>query len=249
MTPTHRPRPRTPARRRRRRRPGRPPGPGRGRQRDQLRRPARGRPGLAERRRRVDPPGRPGRRLRPRRQPRRCWPRSSGALDVKVELSGGIRDDDVAGPRPGHRRHPRQPRHRRAGEPGVGRPAIARYGDADRRRPGRARHHAGRPRLDQGGRRPLGGAGPPRGRRLRPLRRHRRHQGRHAARPEPRPAARGVRAHRPSPSSPPAASPASTTCARCASWSRPASRAPSSARRCTPGAFTLPEALDVAGRR
>ena len=43
-------------------------------------------------------------------------------LDVKVELSGGIRDDDVAAGGAGDRRGPGQHRHRRAGEPGLVRP-------------------------------------------------------------------------------------------------------------------------------
>ena len=39
-----------------------------------------------------------------------------GKLDVAVELSGGIRDDDVADGGAGHRLRQGQPRHRRAGE-------------------------------------------------------------------------------------------------------------------------------------
>ena len=104
-----------------------------------------------------------------------------GRLDIKVELSGGLRDDEsleaaldlgvarvnlgtaaLENPEwtaPGHRPLWRQ----------------------DRRRTRRPRNHAGRPRLDQGRRRPLGGPGPPRRSRLRPLRGHGRHQGRHPA--------------------------------------------------------------------
>ena len=53
-----------------------------------------------------------------------------GKLDVKVEMSGGIRDDESLERRAGHRLRPGQPRHRRAGEPGLGaREAIARHGD------------------------------------------------------------------------------------------------------------------------
>ena len=73
----------------------------------------------------------------------------------------------------------------------------------------------------------------PRGGRLQPLRRHRRDQGRHAAGPEPRTAARGHRRARRSPSSRPAASRTSTTSPRCATSCRTASRARSSARRST----------------
>ena len=49
---------------------------------------------MAARRRRVGAPGRPRRRLRPRQQPRAARPRWSAQLDVDVELSGGIRDDE-----------------------------------------------------------------------------------------------------------------------------------------------------------
>ena len=59
----------------------------------------------------------------------------------------------------------------------------------------RRRPPARRARLDHRRRRPLGDPRPPRPRRLRALRRHRRQQGRHAAGPERRPAARGRRGH------------------------------------------------------
>ena len=39
-----------------------------------------------------------------------------GTLDVKVEMSGGIRDDASLEAAPGHRVHRGQYRHRRAGE-------------------------------------------------------------------------------------------------------------------------------------
>ena len=42
---------------------------------------------------RVDPPGRPRRRVRPRLQPRTAG-RGRRQLDIAVEMSGGIRDDD-----------------------------------------------------------------------------------------------------------------------------------------------------------
>ena len=89
----------------------------------------------------------------------------------------------VAGGRDGDRLPPGQHRHRRARAARVvRRSVIAEYGDRvavglDVRGP-----HAGRPRLDPRGRRPLRGAGPARRRGLRPLRRHRRQQGRHARR-------------------------------------------------------------------
>ena len=96
-----------------------------------------------------------------------------------------------------HRLPPGQPRHRRARGPRVDRRGHRRARRPDRRRPRRARHDAGRPRAGPGGRRPVGDPRAPRPRGLRPLRRHRRQQGRHARGPEPRPAARGVRPHRP----------------------------------------------------
>ena len=158
---------------------------------------------------------------------------------------------DQAGPRRagrGLRRHPRrpqprgrarerrrahQPRHRGAGEPGVGRRRHRPLRRRDRGRARRARHDPRRARLDAGGRRPLDGARAPRGGRLQPLRRHRRHEGRHAAGAEPRAAARDHLAHDRSRSSPRAASRASTTSSRCATSCRSASRARSSARRST----------------
>ena len=95
----------------------------------------------------------------------------------------------------GDRLPPGEPRHRGPGVARVVRAGHRRVRRPDRRRPRRARHPAGRPRLDQGGRRALRDPGPPRRRGLRPLRGHRHHQGRHAARPQPRPAARGLRRH------------------------------------------------------
>ena len=168
---------------------------------------------------------------------------------VKVELSGGIRDDASVERALGTGATRDQPRHGRPGEPGVDRPASSgRYGEQIAVGPRRARHDARRARLDEGRRGPLGGARPARGRRLRALRRHRRQQGRHAA------TAR-----------------TSSCCSRCApAPTRPviASGGVSSLedlrvlRTLVPlgvegaivgkalyaGAFTLPEALDVAGR-
>ena len=54
-----------------------------------------------------------------------------GKLDVAVELSGGIRDDDSLDRGAGDRLRPREPRHRRAGEP-----AVVRQGRRRARRPG-----------------------------------------------------------------------------------------------------------------
>ena len=158
-----------------------------------------------------------------------------GRLDVAVELSGGIRDDAVAGGGARNRLRARQPRHGGAGGPAVDRTRHRRARRPHRRRARRAGHDPGGPRLDPGGRRPVGDARPARRGRLRPLRAHRRHQGRHAARPQPRPAARVLRAHGPAGRRERRRVDASTTSRRCARWSRSASRAPSSARRCTPG--------------
>jgi phosphoribosylanthranilate isomerase len=74
-----------------------------------------------------------------------------GKLDVRVELSGGIRDDASLEARDGHRLRPGQPRHRRAGEPGVdpdGHRPVRRPG---RGRPRRPRHDARGPWLDREG--------------------------------------------------------------------------------------------------
>src|ERR1700761_863591 len=182
--------------RRRGRRPGRPAGPGRGRHRDRLRRPHGGRAGLAAGRRGLDPPGRPGRRLRPRlqRRPARPGGPPPGPAGRAVRRHPRRR---IAGHRPGHRLHPGQPGHGRAGAAGLGPLGDRAAWRPDRRRPGRARHPAGRPRLDLRRRRPVRDPGPAERRRLRPLRGHRRDQGRHPPRPQPGPAARRVRPHRP----------------------------------------------------
>ena len=105
-----------------------------------------------------------------------------GALDIQVEMSGGIRDDEslAAALATGCRRV-------NIGTAALEQPewcarVIAEHGDRIADRPRRPRPHARRARLDPRGRRPLRGAGPPRRRGLRPLRRHRRQQGRHARR-------------------------------------------------------------------
>ncbi len=106
-------------------------------------------------------------------------------------------------------------------------------------------NHAGEPRLDRGRRGPVGGARPARGRRVRPLRGDRRHEGRHAAGAERRAPARGLRPHRP---------------ARGGLGRHLDARGPPSAARAGAarlegaiigkalysGAFTLPAALDIA---
>ena len=165
-------------------------------------------------------------------------------IDIKVELSGGIRDDASL---------------RRALDTGCARvnigtaaledpawcaQAIAEFGDrvavgldvkiADGRHRLAARGWVSRRR------RPLERARPPRRRGLRALRRHRRRPGRHAD-----------RARTPSCSRPSAPAPtgrwwpragwrASTTCGRSPRWPRSGSRAPSSARPCTRGRSPSP---------
>ncbi len=134
-------------------------------------------------------PGRPRRRVRPRAEPR------AAGRDRRQARHQG-RDERrhprrrVARGRDGDRLPPRQHRHRRARAA-----RVVREGDRDVRRPGgrrprRPRPHAGRARLDAGGRRPLRDPRPPRRRGLCALRGHRRQQGRHAPGPEPPAAAR-----------------------------------------------------------
>ena len=115
---------------------------------------------------------------------------------VNVELSGGIRDDATLEARPRDRRQAHQPRHRRAREPGVGGiTSSPQYGEAiavglDVRGTTLAARGWTKDggdlwqvmdRLEEAG--------------CRPVRRHRRHEGRHAAGAEPRPAPPGHRAH------------------------------------------------------
>ena len=75
-----------------------------------------------------------------------------GKLDVAVELSGGIRDDESLRGCAGHRLRPGQSRHRGAGEPAVVRAVDRRARRQGRRRTRRARsptaeHPTARPRL------------------------------------------------------------------------------------------------------
>ena len=102
----------------------------------------------------------------------------------------------IAGHGARYRLRPGQHRHRGAGRPGLGafghRPARR----ADRRRPRRPGYPAGRPRLDRARAGAARDPGPAERRGLRPVRGHRRAQGRHPARPEPRTcSARSAQAH------------------------------------------------------
>ena len=233
------------ARRRRGRRSGRPPRAGRGRYRDRLRRPARRRAGLAARRCRVDPPRRPRRRVRPRQQrgaARRVssaswtWPSSCPAASATTPRSTArwppaARGSTSAPPR----WRTRSGARRRSRSTASGSPS----GSTSR---SRRRAPAGRPRLDHGRRRPVGDPGAAGPRRLRPLRRHGRQQGRHAEGPERRPAPCGRRRH----------AGAGDRLGRdrrgWRTWSRwprrplraRTSRARSSGRRCTPGGSPCP---------
>ena len=165
------------------------------------------------------------------------------ALDVQVELSGGIRDDESleAALATGCARV-------NIGTAALEDPewcakVIAEHGDRIAVGLDVRGTHPGRPRLDPRGRRPLRDARPARRRGLRPLRRHRRHQGRHAARPQPRAAARGLRRAPTARSSPPAASPPSTTCGRCATLVPRRGRGRHRRQGALRGPFTLEEAL------
>jgi phosphoribosylanthranilate isomerase len=117
-----------------------------------------------------------------------------GVLDIKVEMSGGIRDDESLAAAMATGLPARQHRHRRAGAAGVVRRRDRGVRRPGRRRPRRPGPDAGRARLDPGRRRPLRRARAARLRGLRPLRGHRREQGRHAPGPEPAAAARRLRA-------------------------------------------------------
>ena len=93
---------------------------------------------------------------------------------VKVELSGGIRDDASV-----ERALGTGATRINLGTAALENPEwtariIGSYGEQIAVGPRRARHDARGARLDEGRRRPLGGARPARGRRLRALRRHRR---------------------------------------------------------------------------
>ena len=74
-----------------------------------------------------------------------------GALDIQVEMSGGIRDDESLGRGPGHRLPPGQHRHRRPRAARVVRQGHRRARRPDRHRPRRARPHPRGPRLDPEG--------------------------------------------------------------------------------------------------
>ena len=158
----------------------------------------------------------------------------AGAMDIKVELSGGIRDDASLAAALATGCTPGQPRHRRPGDPRVGRQGHRRARRPDRGRPRRPRHHAARPRLDPRRRRPLRDARPAGLRGLRPLRRHRHRQGRHPAGPQPGPAAGRLRRHRPARRRLRRRLLAGRPARDLPCSSRTASRARSSARRCTP---------------
>ena len=103
-------------------------------------------------------------------------------LDVAVELSGGIRDDAslAAALATGCARV--NVGTAALESPDWVRGAIAEHGDKIAVGPGRARHQARRPRLDPRRRRPGRDPGPAGRRWLRPVRGHRRDQGRHADR-------------------------------------------------------------------
>ena len=118
-------------------------------------------------------------------------------LDVAVELSGGIRDDASleAALATGAARVNLGTAALES--PDWVRDAIAAHGDKIAVGLDVRGHHARRPRLDAGRRRPLGHAGPPRRRRLCALRRHRRAPRRHPHRPQSAAAQGCLRAHRP----------------------------------------------------
>ena len=200
--------------------------------------------------RRVDPPGRPRRRVRPRLERGPARRRGRARLDVAGRAV---------------RRHPRRRLARRARSatgcarvnigtaalenPDWVRSVIARHGE--RIAVGldvRGTTLAARG-WTAGGRRAVRDAGPAGRRGLRPVRGHRRAQGRHAARPEPGPAPRRLRAHRPRRWSPAAACPAWPTCGRSRRWSRSGVEGAIVGKALYAGAFTLEEALaEVAAR-
>ena len=227
---------------------GRPAGAGRGRHRDRLRRPAGGRAGLAARRRRVDPPGRPRRGVRPRRQPRAARRRRRRGSTSRSSCPAASATTTSLAARAGHRRaRGSTSAPRRWSRPDWVRSAIARHGD--RIAVGldvRGTTLAARG-WTQDGRRPVGDARPARRRRLRPLRRHRRAPGRHPDRPEPRPAPRGLRAHRPRRWWPAAGCPRWTTCARSPRWCLGVEGA-IVGKALYAGAFTLPGGAGGGGR-
>ena len=166
-----------------------------------------------------------------------------GTLDVKVEMSGGIRDDESleAALATGCARV-------NIGTAALENPdwcasVIARYGDRIAVGLDVRGTHAGGPRLDRGRRRPVGGAGPAGRPGLRPVRRHRRHQGRHPARPEPGAAARGLRGHRRAGGGLRRGVLAGRPGRAGRRWRRSAWRASIVGKALYAGAFTLPQAL------
>ena len=206
-----------------------------GRHRDRVRRPARRRARVAGRRGAVDPPGRPRRGVRTRLQRASCSPRWSARSTSRSSCPAGS-----ATTRRCAARSPPAARRVNIGTAALEDPDWVRARDRRARRPGRrrprrARHHAGRARLDPGRRRPVGGAGPARARTAAPAT-----SSPTSPRTAPSPArtstccARSARA----PTgrwSPAAASPRWPTCGRSPRWSRSGSRARSSARLCTRG--------------
>ena len=161
-------------------------------------------------------------------------------VSMRVEMSGGIRDDESL---------------ERALATGcervnIGTAALENPGwvagdhrqvrRQDRGRPGRARHDARGARLDGRGRRAVRDAGAAGRRGLRPVRGDRRAQGRHAA-ADPTSACCAASARRLTARSWPAGEcRRSMTCAPWPRWCRPAWRARSSARPCTPARSPWP---------
>ena len=177
---------------------------------------------------------------------RTCSPRSCGKLDVQVEMSGGIRDDDSLARALAHRLRAGQHRHRGAGAPGLGalgdRPARR----AGRGRAGRPGHPAGRRRLDRRGgelyRRWTGWTP-----RAAPGTSSPTYQGRHPARAQPGPAA-DVCARTTAPVVASGGVPAWPTAGH--RLARAAGRGGRDRRhRAVRGGFTLEEALAEAGHR
>src|ERR1700760_2181419 len=116
-------------------------------------------------------------------------------VDVQVEMSGGIRDSESLARALGTGCARVNIGTAALENPDWVRSVIARHGERIAgRRPGPGTP-AGRPRLDRRGRGAARDPGPAERRGLRPVRGHRRAQGRHPARPEPGLAPRRLRAH------------------------------------------------------
>ena len=173
-------------------------------------------------------------------------------IDIKVELSGGIRDDASL-----RRALDTGCRRVNIGTAALEDPRVVREGDRGVRRPGGRRPRredrrgaapARRPRLGVRRRRPVERARPPRRRGLRALRRHRRGPRRHAHRAEHRAARGGVRAHRPPGGGVGRGRRRWTTCGPSQRCPAGASRARSSARRSTPAASPWPRRCAVRHR-